>query len=309
MRGLPLLIFGSAMNANWGIRHMRAAGIAARIGAEPQGNNWRCDCPCGCGYGLSFCDGANGRLLAFCFGGCEFDQILAALIEFGLFDDDDGDDPHVSRPVIVCHRDNATRIADAQAIYASGTWDSRIAVYLRSRWITLTSPVLRFLEQTPHRLGAHLPAILAPVVDVNGGQTGTHLTYLRRDGAGKADLPKEYQRECRGVTRGGAIRLAEHDPNAELIIGQGVESTFSAMQLFCLAGWAAVSAAGLKTMELPPDVRRIILAADNDTSGAGQRASLGAYDRWRAEGRQVCIKTPPVIGTDFNDLLFNTRAR
>jgi putative DNA primase/helicase len=288
---------------------MSAAGIARQLGATRQGNNWRAPCPCDCGYFLSLADGKDGVLLVFCFGGCAFDEIMSALVEFGLLDDDDGDDPHVSRPVIVCQRDDAMRIADAQAIYASGTWDSRIAVYLRSRWITLTSPVLRFLEQTPHRFGALLPAILAPVVDVNGGQTGTHLTYLRRDGDGKADLPKEYQRECRGVIRGGAIRLAEHAPDAELIIGEGVESTFSAMQLFGLAGWAAVSASGLKTMELPPDVRRIIIAADNDTSGAGQRASLGAYDRWLAEGRQVCIKTPPVIGTDFNDLLFNTRAR
>jgi hypothetical protein len=210
---------------------MSASGIARQLGATRQGNNWRCACPRGCGYGLSFCDGPDGRLLAFCYGGCPFDRIMAALVEYGLLDDDDDDDLHVSRGVIVCQREDATRIADAQAIYASGTWDSRIAVYLRSRWITQTSPILRFLEQTPHRLSAHLPAILAPVVDVNGGQTGTHLTYLRRDGAGKADLPRKYQRECRGMIRGGAIRLAEHDPNAELIIGEGVESTFSAMQL------------------------------------------------------------------------------
>jgi phage/plasmid primase-like uncharacterized protein len=145
--------------------------------------------------------------------------------------------------------------------------------------------------------------MLAPVVNVTGEQTGTHLTYLRGDGSGKADLPKEYQRECRGAIRGGAIRLAAHDPNAELIIGEGVESTFSAMQLFGLAGWAAVYAGGLKTMELPPIVRRIIIAADNDVSGVGQRNALAAYDRWTAEGRSVRIVAPPVVGNDFNDVL------
>ena len=76
---------------------------------------------------------------------------------------------------------------------------------LCSRWIHLTSPVLRFSEQTPHRLGARLPAMLAPIVNVDGEQTGVHLTYLRHDGGGKADLPKQYQRECRGLIRGGAI--------------------------------------------------------------------------------------------------------
>ena len=133
------------------------------------------------------------------------------------------------------------------------------------------------------------------------------MTYLRRDGGGKADLPKEFQRECRGVIRGGAIRLAEHDPDAELIVGEGIESTLSAMQIFGLAGWSAVFAGGLKTIELPPDVRRIIIAADNDPSGVGQRNALAAYDRWTAEGRSVRIKAPPDVGDDFNDVLIKRR--
>ena len=189
------------------------------------------------------------------------------------------------------------------AFYGSGVSDERIAVYLKSREIGLTSPVLRFQEQAPHRLGARLPAMLAPVVNVTGEQIGVHLTYLRCGGAGKATLPKEYQRECRGVIHGGAIRLAEHDPDTELLTGEGVESTFSAMQLFGLVGWAAVYAGGLKTMELPPEVRRIVIAADNDESGVGQRNALAAYDRWTAEGRSVRIMAPPVVGDDFNDVL------
>jgi hypothetical protein len=65
---------------------MNAAGIALQLGATRQGSNWRCPCPRGCGYSLSFCDGADGRLLAFCFGGCEFDEIISALVEYGLLD-------------------------------------------------------------------------------------------------------------------------------------------------------------------------------------------------------------------------------
>ncbi len=230
-------------------------------------------------------------------------EIMSALVEYGLLDDDDDDDLHVSRGVTVCQRDNTERIAHARQIYDSGGWDKRIAVYLRGRGIHLTSPVLRFSALAPHRLGARVAAMLAPVVNVTGEQTGTHLTYLRGDGSGKADLPKEYQRECRGVIHGGAIRLAEHDPDTELLTGEGVESTFSAMQLFGLVGWAAVYAGGLKTMELPRNARRIVIAADNDVSGTGQCNALAAYDRWTAEGRRVRIMTPPVIGTDFNDLL------
>ena len=286
---------------------MNAAGVARQLRATRQGNNWRCACPLGCGYGLSFCDGADGRLLAFCFGGCEFGQILLALVEYGLLDDDDGDDSYVSRRVTVCQRDDAERIAHARQIYDCSVWDERIAVYLHSREIGLTSPVLRFQEQAPHRLGARLPAMLAPVVNVTGEQTGLHMTFLRPDGTDKAKLPKEYQRECRGVIHGGAIRLAEHDPDAELVVAEGIESAFSAMQLFGRAGWAAVYAGGLKTLELPSTVRAVIIAADNDASGAGQRNALAAYDRWTAEGRTARIKTPPAVGTDFNDLLLAAR--
>ena len=127
--------------------------------------------------------------------------------------------------------------------------------------------------------------------------------------AARPTLPKEYQRECRGVIHGGAIRLAEHDPDAELIVAEGIESAFSAMQLFGRAGWAAVYAGGLKTLELPPrPCARIIIAADNDASGAGQRNALAAYDRWTAEGRSVRIKTPPDVGDDFNDVLTKRRS-
>jgi putative DNA primase/helicase len=282
---------------------MGAAGIARQLGATRQGNNWRCACPRGCGYGLSFCDGPDGRLLAFCFGGCPFDRIMAALVEYGLLDDDDDDDLHVSRGVTVCQRDNTERIAHARQIYNSGALDDRIAVYLRSRGIRLIPPVMRFAEQTPHRLGTRLPAMLAPVVNVDGEQIGVHLTYLRRDGSGKAELTKEYQRECRGAVRGGSIRLLPFNSDFALIVSEGVESGLAASELFGLPCWSAVYAGGLFTLVLPPEVRRIVIAADNDESGVGQRNALAAYDRWTAEGRSVRIVAPPVVGDDFNDAL------
>ena len=282
---------------------MRAAGIARHLGATRQGNNWRSACPRGCGYGLSFCDGADGRLLAFCFGGCAFDEIMSALVEYGLLDDDDDDDLHVSRCVTVCQRDKTERIAHARQIYDRGVWDERIAVYLRSRGIRLIPPVMRFAEQAPHRLGARLPAMLAPIVDVDGEQTGVHLTYLRRDGSGKAELTKKYQRECRGAVRGGSIRLLPLNSDFALLVSEGVESGLAASELFGLPCWSAVYAGGLCSLVLPPEVRRVIIAADNDASGTGQLNALAAYDRWTAEDRSVRIVAPPVVGDDFNDVL------
>ena len=97
--------------------------------------------------------------------------------------------------------------------------------------------------------------------------------------------------------------MCSSDLDIELVVGEGIETTLAAMQLFGRAGWSAVYAGGLKTIELPPDVRRVIIAADNDVNGVGQRNALAAYDRWTAEGRSVRIKTPPAAGADFNDVL------
>ena len=127
---------------------MRAASIARQLGGQRQGDNWRAACPCECGYSLSLADGEDGRLLAFCFGGCPFDRIIAALVEYGLLDDDDRD-LHVSPSVTVCQRHDAERIAHARQIYSSGIQDERMNVYLHSRDIHLISPALRFTEHAP----------------------------------------------------------------------------------------------------------------------------------------------------------------
>jgi hypothetical protein len=286
---------------------MGAAGIARQLGATRQGKDWRVACPCECGYALSFRDGEDGRLVVHCFGGCQFNDIELALVQYGLLDDDDStlNAPRLNGRAIPDRDDGARRhkIELAREIYANGVEDGRIGVYLCSRGIHVGSEVLRFAEAAPHRLGARLPAMLAPVVDVDGEQIGTHLTYLRRDGAGKADLPRNFQRETRGALAGGAIRLMPFSPEVELILAEGIETALSAAEIFGLPAWSAVYAGGLKSLALPPEARRVIVAADNDVSGAGQRNARAAYERLTAEGRSVRIGLPPDVGTDFNDVL------
>ena len=279
--------------------------IARYLRAHRQGSNWRCACPLDCGYMLSLAEGEGGKLLAYCHGGCDFAAILAALVGYGLLDDDDGANlPHESPVRKSDIADRKFRIEGACRIYSQSADAPQIETYLRSRAIALSSPVLRFCQSAPHRLGTRRPAMVAPIVDINGQQTGAHLTYLRSDGTGKADLPKEFQRECRGVIGGGVIRLATHDPECELLVGEGVETALSAMEIFKRPGWAAVYAGNLKEdLMLPPEVRRVVITADNDESGTGQKNALAAKQRWLSQGRAVRIVIPPRIGTDFNDFL------
>jgi putative DNA primase/helicase len=75
------------------------------------------------------------------------------------------------------------------------------------------------------------------------------------------------------------------------------------MQLFDLPGWAALSAPGIKSLELPEHVRDLVIVVDNDENGTGQEATLFAYEKWAGEGRSARLLVPPNVGEDFSDIL------
>jgi DNA primase len=84
------------------------------------------------------------------------------------------------------------------------------------------------------------------------------------------------------------------------MIGEGIETCLAAMQATGRPAWAALSTSGLRTLDLPDDVRDLIVLADGDD--AGETAARDATLRWKHEGRRVRIARPPQ-GCDFNDLL------
>ncbi len=101
-----------------------------------------------------------------------------------------------------------------------------------------------------------------------------------------------------GPCRGGAVRLA---PAAELLmVGEGIETCLAAMQATRQPAWAALSTSGLRSLDLPPEVREVVVLADGDQ--AGEAAARDAALRWKRQGRRTRIARPPQ-GLDFNDLL------
>ena len=72
------------------------------------------------------------------------------------------------------------------------------------------------------------------------------------------------------------------------------------MQATGKLAWAALSTSGLRALDLPEDVRDVIVLADGDE--AGEAAARYCAMRWNREGRRVRIARPPQ-GSDFNDLL------
>ena len=141
--------------------------------------------------------------------------------------------------------------------------------------------------------------MLAMVEHVEHGLVGVHRTWLAVDGSAKASL--DPVRMSTGSIRGGAVRLA---PAAdELLIAEGIETALAGSQATGMPAWAALSTSGMVALVLPAIVRTVIILADHDASGAGERAAYNAADRWLSEGRRVRIAMPPEPGTDFNDVL------
>ena len=198
-----------------------------------------------------------------------------------------------------------TRTEAALAIWQAATpaVGTLVETYLRSRGLHLPPmPKLRFHAGLKHPSGSYWPALVALVTrGSDDTPLAIHRTFLARDGGGKA--PADPAKMMLGPCRGGAVRLA--DPDDVLMVGEGIETCLAAMQASGLPAWAALSTGGLAALILPPlpVAGEVMIAADNDASGAGIRAAREAAARWHKEGRTVRIALPPKIGTDFNDML------
>ena len=197
--------------------------------------------------------------------------------------------------------DDAKRTEAAVAIWhtakpANGT---PVETYLARRGLQLPMPqTLRFQAGLKHRSGGVWPAMVALVTQgVEDVPVGVHRTFLARDGSSKA--PVDPQKMMLGPCKGGAVRLA---PAGDvLMVGEGIETCLAGVQATGYPAWAALSTSGLLALDLPPDVRDVmVLLADGDE--AGKAAARGAALRWKREGRGVRIAQAPE-GMDFNDML------
>jgi putative DNA primase/helicase len=180
-------------------------------------------------------------------------------------------------------------------VAASGTL---VETYLAARGIIIPAPdALRFHAAIKHPGGQRWPAMVALVTrGTDGTPTAVHRTFLARDGHSKA--PVEPAKMMLGPCHGGAVRLGP--AGDQLMVAEGIETALSAMQAASQPAWAALSMSGMRTLDLPADVRDVVVLADGDEPG--EAAARDAARRWKREGRRVRIARPP-RGFDFNDVL------
>ena len=173
--------------------------------------------------------------------------------------------------------------------------------YLRNRGITALLegvPALRFHPCCFYRANDAAPrdsrpALIAAVTDADGVITGVHRTWLDRYGAGKA--PIATPRRALGHLLGNAVRFGV--VSDVMIAGEGIETMLS---LRCILPdmpmAAALSANHLAALILPPTLRRLYIARDNDA--AGRHAAMRLRDRARAAGIEARILWP--VTNDYN---------
>jgi hypothetical protein len=170
--------------------------------------------------------------------------------------------------------------------------------YLRARGITgsIDWPSLRFHPSVYYRAGDDgplelWPALLAAVTDLDGTITGILRTWLDRNRPAKAPLADP--RRAMGHLLGNAVRFGR--PVDILAAGEGVETMLalkSALPRLPMA--AGLSANHLAALELPPALRRLYVARDNDAAGRHAAERL----RERASGIDVRELIP--VYADFN---------
>jgi hypothetical protein len=166
--------------------------------------------------------------------------------------------------------------------------------YLRLRGITvpLRFPSLRFHPSCYYRAEKDAPreawpALIAAVTDLSGNVTGIHRTWLARDGSAKA--PLDDPRRAMGDLLGNAVRFGA--VTEVLAAGEGIETMLSLKSLLPdMPMVAALSAAHLAALLLPPTLRRLYLSVDNDP--AGRHAVARLTTRARAADVEALLLAP-----------------
>jgi hypothetical protein len=146
------------------------------------------------------------------------------------------------------------------------------------------------------------PAMVAAITNIHSDELqGVHLTAIDTSGS-PIKLEGKTKRRIRGIKKGGAIKLTPDDEVCRsILIGEGIETTLSAMGMTDFHGWALIDAGMLKAFPVLSGIETLVIAVDADPAGIA--AASAAKARWSDAGREVFEMKPSEAGTDFNDIV------
>jgi putative DNA primase/helicase len=256
----------------------------------------------------------DGRLLVHSFGEADWRAVLDDLRGRGWIDSasrllDGGGRVAPAAP----DPTRSERIAAARRLWAAAGpvgRDGPAALYCARRGVDLALDRLGALRASSATAasvyrdrGPRRPALLAAVRDVDGALSAVEITYL--DACGRRSTLARPSRKIVGVLPPGhAVRLTTAAP--EMLVGEGVFTTLSAMRRFRLPGWALLSTSNLRRWRPPQGVRRVLIAADRGRDGEASAERLRAGLVRHGVGADV--RLPPAPFGDWNDWEMHLRA-
>ena len=187
--------------------------------------------------------------------------------------------------------------------------------YLGNRGLSLADypkglrfhPALGYYEKDAagkSRKVAEYPAMLACVQRSDGHAATLHRTYLEH---GHKVSNRDAKKLLSAGINGAAIRLFE--ATEELAIAEGIETALAVYLATGKPVWAAINAANLEKLWLPPTLRRICIYSDNDANAEydGQACAFALARRLKKEERktgprQIEVFIPRQVGCDWADV-------
>lgn len=249
---------------------------------------------------------SEGRVVIHGFAGTDWRVIRDNLLQRGFIDRSGQlasggvSGASIPKPDRRQRVETAARLWDGSVPIGGGSPADR---YLRRRAVRSARSVLdlRHHPNAPtsvYRVGSHVRhGLIARISDTSDRLTAVELTYLDLNGRLASGL--SLVRKTVGmVPPGAAVRLSA--VGEEMLVGEGVVTTLSAIDRFGLPGWALMAANNLAAWSPPPHVRRVLIAADR--GAVGQSAALRLLRRLISLGVAAEAVWPDPPFGDWNDV-------
>lgn len=181
-------------------------------------------------------------------------------------------------------------------------------------------PDLMYIDSETRKLVGRYPALLAYVVDAAGELVALHRTYLTHEGAKAPVSPvKKLLTAANATASGGCVRLQSLEAVGSILCTcEGLENGLTALlRNPHVPFWPATSGALLGALNVPPQVRHVVIwgdleppqrQPDGSMRQPGRDAAEKLATRVRAEGRTAEMlfpHAPTGSKSDWNKVLLD----
>ncbi len=157
-----------------------------------------------------------------------------------------------------------------------------------------------FVEDENNNLveAGRYPALILQVTNAENQTVSLHRIYLNEDGT-KATIPGMKQAGIKKMmspykpngTTGAAIKFFKPEGSV-LALAEGPETALAVHLATGLPTWSCVNAYLLSKVDIPDNIKHVVIYADKDLSGTGQNAAIELHERLMLKGIIAAIRIP-----------------